>query len=475
MRVLELHAPMQVVQRSQGRTATAAAAYRSGTKIICERTGIVHDYTRKQGVEETALLLPDNAPDWAHDRAKLWNSCEKVEKHPRAQTAREIQIAFPAEFSPAQRKKAGLQIAQWVVTRYGVAADLAWHQPSIKGDQRNFHLHLLFTTRRFKDGEWAATKDRTLDDLKKGPTEVAAMRTAVAGVLNDIAVREELGIYIEHLSFEARGLDREPTQHLGPDASEMERRGVATDIGNHNRAVALRNQQREKLHQERAVLATQTNKPGQIEQITPSLISTDSQSVARTTLYADIAKRRRAMLEEQDRRYGQHEKELRKRIAGLNASIDHNNPLVRSWRRAIGRTRQEKTEVRGLTGSYDRILEERRSAHVQFEKERRAQIENMKTSFRKVETISSSDERTHLAKPFYSPRLLSEEVKAAKKLFWPPTAVQAPHFEKREGFTKKQEPALAEEKPESHSEQSKPERRQVEDVEYDDGQDYDRG
>lgn len=255
MRVMELHAKVSVVQRAKGRTATSAAAYRSASRIECERTGQVHDYRRKQGIEETALLVSAEAPNWAKDRVTLWNRAELREKHPRAQPAREIELSFPFEFSKAQRREAGLQIGQLIVDRYKVAADLAWHRPSRTGDNKNFHLHVLFTARPFKNGDWSKTKDRTLDDrLGKGPQEIEYLRQAVAGIINGIATRDKLPVHIEHRSFARRGLDREPTQHMGPIATQMERRGVRSRIGSRNRAIMARNKRREKLYAKRAEL-----------------------------------------------------------------------------------------------------------------------------------------------------------------------------------------------------------------------------
>lgn len=125
MRVMELHAPLKIVQRSKGRTATAAAAYRAAARIEDERTGQVHDYQKKRGVEHTELLAADGAPAWTRDRAALWNAAERREKHPRAQTAREVEIGFPAEFNAAQRVEAGRNVAKLLIARYGSATDVA--------------------------------------------------------------------------------------------------------------------------------------------------------------------------------------------------------------------------------------------------------------------------------------------------------------------------------------------------------------
>ena len=70
------HLSVKTVKRSAGRSATAAAAYRSASIIACEREGREHDYTAKRGVEACFILAPDDAPDWAQDRAALWNAAE---------------------------------------------------------------------------------------------------------------------------------------------------------------------------------------------------------------------------------------------------------------------------------------------------------------------------------------------------------------------------------------------------------------
>ena len=70
------HAAMKVFSRAKGHSATAAAAYRAGSKITDDRTGLVHDYTRRRGVEGVRLYAPKDAPAWATDAARLWNAAE---------------------------------------------------------------------------------------------------------------------------------------------------------------------------------------------------------------------------------------------------------------------------------------------------------------------------------------------------------------------------------------------------------------
>jgi hypothetical protein len=87
------------VSRSSGRSATALAAYRAAERIEDRRTGETHDYARKGGVESADIVLPDNAPTWASDRAALWNAAELAEKRKDACVAREYEVALPSELS----------------------------------------------------------------------------------------------------------------------------------------------------------------------------------------------------------------------------------------------------------------------------------------------------------------------------------------------------------------------------------------
>ena len=109
------HLSVKAVSRSAGRSATAAAAYRAGCEIADGRTGEIHDYTRKGGVESAALILPDNAPEWARDRAQLWNAAEQAEKRKNSTVAREFEIALPAELSPAEREKLAHDFAREIL------------------------------------------------------------------------------------------------------------------------------------------------------------------------------------------------------------------------------------------------------------------------------------------------------------------------------------------------------------------------
>lgn len=253
MRTNELHASAKQIGRSSGRSSVAAAAYRSGELLRDERTGLTHDYTKKSGVEYSRVYTPYNAPEDLRDREKLWNAVEKKENRKNSTTAHELEIAFPHEFNAMQRREAGDSISRELMNRYNCAVDIALHHPNREGDERNFHAHILFTTRGFDEGSkdgWSKNKFRDLaadkitvdgEATTRGKEEVKALRKFTADEMNRIAERDKIEVKTEHLSFEARGIEKEPTKKMGYAATQAERRGVKTDRGDINRAIKASN------------------------------------------------------------------------------------------------------------------------------------------------------------------------------------------------------------------------------------------
>ena len=234
------HLSVKTIKRSAGRSATAAAAYRVGERIECQREGRVHDYTRKQGIEETFILTPKDAPDWAQDRSRLWNEAEASETRRNSVTAREWELALPSEISAEDRSQITRDFAQELVSRYGVAVDVAIHAPHREGDQRNHHAHVLTSTRKLEADGFTA-KTRVLDSAKTGGVEIEQMRGLWAELQNRALERAGEVSRVDHRSLEAqreaaleRGdqlsaeeLDRDPELKLGPAANSMERRAKA--------------------------------------------------------------------------------------------------------------------------------------------------------------------------------------------------------------------------------------------------------
>ncbi len=241
------HLSVKTISRSAGRSATAAAAYRAGVEITDERTGEIHDYTRKGGVESATLILPDNAPEWARDRAQLWNAAELAEKRKNSTVAREFEIALPAELSPAERERLAHDFTRELVKRHGMAADVAIHAPGKEGNNRNHHAHILLTTRRLMpDG--LGEKTRELDSAKTGAAIVKEWRERFAQLQNERLRESGHTVQVDHRSHAERGAQADPTQHLGPTATAIERRtGERSRKGQqHDRTAAER---REKARQ----------------------------------------------------------------------------------------------------------------------------------------------------------------------------------------------------------------------------------
>lgn len=161
---------MKTVKRSAGHSATAAAAYRSGARIVDERTGEIHDYRKKRGIISSRIILPDNAPANLENRANLWNAAEAAENRKNSVTAREILLSLPADLSPDQRADLALSFGEWLSNTYQVAADVSLHAPDRHGDNRNHHAHILMTTRRVT-ADGFGEKTRELDDRKTGQVD----------------------------------------------------------------------------------------------------------------------------------------------------------------------------------------------------------------------------------------------------------------------------------------------------------------
>src|ERR1022692_2882420 len=129
---------------------------------------------------------------------------------------------------------ASCRVAAELVERYHVAVSVAIHAPGRQGDDRNYHAHILFTTRdMLPDG--LGKKTRVLDDRKTGPQEVLKLRELAADIINESLAAVNADIRVDHRSFKDRGIEQEPTTHLGPSATEMERRGEPSERGEINR------------------------------------------------------------------------------------------------------------------------------------------------------------------------------------------------------------------------------------------------
>lgn len=237
------HFSMKTVSRSKGRSAVAAAAYRSGQKLVDHYYGLVHDYTKKSGIELAQIFTPDDCAPTLQNRQDLWNEAEKAEKRSNSTIAREFEIAFPQELSQAQRKAMLIELCEEIVKRHGVVVDACIHAPHTKGgtDDRNFHAHVLMTTRQATP-EGLGKKTRELDDRKSG--EVQWWRAKFAELTNSHLEKAGHEIRIDHRSYKDQGIDREATVHEGPATTALRRKGLENESIVSNDLIQKRNEDR---------------------------------------------------------------------------------------------------------------------------------------------------------------------------------------------------------------------------------------
>ncbi len=237
------HMQINTVSRSSGRNAPASAAYRAGERIRDERTGAVYDHRNRRDVLHKEILLPSRleqhgaALDWARERSSLWNAAERIETRQDSRVAREYMVALPAELPAAQRVALARAFSREIADRYNIAVDLAVHAPRPFGDQRNFHAHLLTTTREVAlDGLGAKAgldmKGTTRAELGL-PTsrrEFIALRQRWAQLVNEHLRAAHLAARVDSRSLEAQGIDREPRPRLPYAAIASERRGERSEV-----------------------------------------------------------------------------------------------------------------------------------------------------------------------------------------------------------------------------------------------------
>lgn len=246
-------ASVKPVSRGGGRSATAAAAYRNAERIIDERTGEIHDYTRRSGVDYVEAFAPHGHA--VQGSAELWNKAEAAEVRRNARVAREVLVALPHELDQVQRRDLAKSIAQGLANRYGTAGTLAVHQPDREGDNRNHHVHILMTTRRIDPNGQLGEKTRELDDVKRGPQEVEWIRAMIEERTNRALEREGIDARVDRRSLvdqreaalaagdkdRAAELDRPATIHEGPKVTQIRResaRAGRAPLGALDRAAA---------------------------------------------------------------------------------------------------------------------------------------------------------------------------------------------------------------------------------------------
>lgn len=329
------HLNVKIIGRNSGRSAVAAAAYRSGDTITNEWDGLTHDYSRKGWIEHTEIFLPEHAPKEFRDRSALWNAVEATEKAGSAQLAREIEVALPIELNPLEQLSLIKDFIEKNFVSVGMCADLAIHNPPVTDSRkrpideagnptqdrekmifRNPHAHIMLTMRPLDEqGQWQAKcqnaylcrKDNTEKSFtsltikqaeadgwqkqyqykvgrkkvwltkeaaeKKGLSRISKQpktekiqnpvlaewnskdalfrwRKSWADLCNESLRRNGIDEQISHLSYEAQGVNKIASVHMGVEATHAEKRGIQTELGELNRQIESDNIFLEKFEQQ---------------------------------------------------------------------------------------------------------------------------------------------------------------------------------------------------------------------------------
>ena len=254
------HCSIKIVSRGKGKSAVAAAAYRSGEKLTNEWDGLTHDYTKKGGVVHSEILLPAHAPPAFSDRSTLWNSVELSEKSNNAQLAREVEIALPVELSREEQTRLVREYWSSQFVSKGMIADFNLHDTG----SGNPHAHILLTMRPLDEkGAWLpkSKKEYVLDEngekirLPSGRYKTRKVdlvdwnnrenaevwRMAWADLANEFLAQNNRPERIDHRSYERQGIEQIPTVHVGVSATQMEKKGIVTERGEMNRNIKAAN------------------------------------------------------------------------------------------------------------------------------------------------------------------------------------------------------------------------------------------
>ncbi|WP_063226690.1 MobA/MobL family protein [Psychrobacter phenylpyruvicus] len=236
------------ISRGNGQSAVASASYRAGVELEDKRYGKTHDYSKRHGVMSADIILPSSLKDKDIniDRGELWNLAEKTETRKNSRVAREWLINLPHELDEETRKQLAHDFAQALADKFGTIADCAIHQPTEKeiakgADARNFHAHIMFTTRIAEVGEDGKIKltdkaDCEVSDTQRKKMGLGRAKDEVTEIrqLWETLANEKLAEHnhqlIDSRSYKAQGIDIEPQLKMGAVATKLERRKYAEEL-----------------------------------------------------------------------------------------------------------------------------------------------------------------------------------------------------------------------------------------------------
>lgn len=200
------HLSVKIISRGKGKSAIAAAAYRSASKLKDKVQNTEFDYSNKHGVEYSEIIAPENAPEWVKDRQTLWDKVEEAETRINSQVAREVEVAIPVELNNNQAINLVTEFVKQQFVTCGMVADLNIH----RDNPENPHAHILLTTRNISENGFTV-KERSWNNKAK----ICEWRSAWAELANHHLREAGFEITIDHRSYKDQGLEIKPTFHLG--------------------------------------------------------------------------------------------------------------------------------------------------------------------------------------------------------------------------------------------------------------------
>ena len=240
------HLSAKVIQRSQGRSAIAAAAYRAAAALHDESLGRTFNYLAKSGLVHSEILLPEGAPARWLDRAALWNEVERVERRRDAVLAREIELALPRELSEREAIRLARDFAREQFVARGMVADLNVHWGRSSDGEAQPHAHIMLSMRRVVPGQ-GHPEEAGFGLKERGWNDKALLRiwrARWAELVNVRLAEVDQDVRVDHRSNAARGIDLEPQNKIGPAGARRAVRGEDAERAEEHRAIARRNGER---------------------------------------------------------------------------------------------------------------------------------------------------------------------------------------------------------------------------------------
>ena len=272
------HLSVSAVSKAKNHSVVAKSAYNSGSKLVDEQSGVVHDYTSKakdkilnlvdsdgtkytqvieKNVMHTALITPTLAGDLAVTREGFWNDIERIETRKNAQLGTEIDVMFPDGITADQRIVLAERYAQTLSDRYNVLVDVAIHRPHshekhvgevevVELTSRNFHAHILLSSREIvadvegyalsarKNWLQWSTEERLSKGLNGRGDELKYQRTLWADMANELLPKNKT---ISEKSYRELGINRLPKMKLGKSLYKDILKGNRSVIHEYNETI----------------------------------------------------------------------------------------------------------------------------------------------------------------------------------------------------------------------------------------------